>query len=90
MDQLLARYGFHVNFTREFLIVSLILVLLLQNRRVSSDVLLVLLHVLTEKGRDGLLASEREQLILPDLSEGLERLDRDESLSPREKAARKE
>ena len=44
---------------------------------------------LTEKGRDQLSPAERDLLILPDLSEQLAAVDADDSLSPSDKAARK-
>ncbi|MBD3349480.1 MAG: preprotein translocase subunit SecA, partial [Candidatus Eisenbacteria bacterium] len=44
---------------------------------------------LTEKGRDELSPEERNLLVLPDLSEQLEAVDRDDSLTPAEKAEKK-
>jgi preprotein translocase subunit SecA len=44
---------------------------------------------LTEKGRDALSPAERDLLVLPDLSEQLEAVDSDESLSESDRAERK-
>ena len=44
---------------------------------------------LTEKGRDAAVSRGAEPLVLPDLSEQLAEVDADDSLSPAEKAARK-
>jgi len=44
---------------------------------------------LTERGRDALSPSERDLLVLPDLSEQLEVVDADDSLTPSDKAKQK-
>ena len=45
---------------------------------------------LTEKGRDALSPSERDRLVLPDLSEQLAVVDDDDSLTPSDKAKQKD
>lgn len=45
---------------------------------------------LTDKGRDALAPKDREQFVLPDISEEIETIDRDESLDPKERVKRKD
>jgi preprotein translocase subunit SecA len=45
---------------------------------------------LTDKGREALAPKDREQFVLPDISEEIQRIDSDASLDPRERIKRKD